>query len=304
MKYNPDKHHRKSIRLKHYDYSQAGFYFVTIVVQHRQHVFGNVENGAMIPNAAGEMIEHIWHELPDRFPHVSLDAFMVMPNHVHGIIVIHNEAPPVSDEPTINTQTNNKTTFDDVVGVGLVPTPAHANHQTPLNKTQQINDETAFVANDTVGAGLVPAPAPATNELTFHKIDGKTAFVANHTAGAGTREAPTQTETVFTSNDFGTDVQTSFMANATNSKHAPLGDVVGVFKSLTTHVYILGVREQGWTPFDKRLWQRNYYERIIRTDDALTKARAYIEANPQNWETDNENTTKKNILKKNTEVNP
>jgi putative transposase len=244
MKYNPDKHHRKSIRLKHYDYSQAGFYFVTIVAQHRQQVFGDIENGVLIPNTAGDMIETVWYELPDRFPHVSLDAFVVMPNHIHGIIVINNETSLISNNTVTNTQT-------------------------------------PFAPNPNVGGGLVPAPAQDTNELTFHKtkqIDGETAFLANDTVGASTREAPT-------------DAKTPFIANMNDSKRPTLGDVVGAFKSLTTHAYILGVRENGWTPFDKRLWQRNYYERIIRNDDALTKARAYIEANPQNWPTDSENTT-------------
>ena len=64
---------------------------------------------------------------------------------------------------------------------------------------------------------------------------------------------------------------------------AALGDVVGAFKSMTTRRYIDGVKHQGWTPFAKRLWQRNYWERIIRDGDELDRIRQYIDENPARW---------------------
>lgn len=87
-KYDPHKHHRRSIRLKGYDYTQAGVYFVTICVQGGLCLLGNIVDGEMICNPAGDMVHKTWHDLPDRYPHIELDAFIVMPNHVHGIIVI------------------------------------------------------------------------------------------------------------------------------------------------------------------------------------------------------------------------
>lgn len=86
MKYNPNIHHRRSIRLPGYDYSQAGAYFVTICTQNRLCLFGEVADGRMIQNVAGQMVETVWQQLPDRFPQILMDAFVVMPNHVHGII--------------------------------------------------------------------------------------------------------------------------------------------------------------------------------------------------------------------------
>jgi REP element-mobilizing transposase RayT len=68
-----------------------------------------------------------------------------------------------------------------------------------------------------------------------------------------------------------------------------LSDVIGAFKSLTTNAYIRGVRGLGWPPFDKRLWQRNYYEHVVRSEDELSRIQRYIENNPANWETDEEN---------------
>ena len=175
--YNPDIHHRRSTRLKGYDYSQAGAYFITIVTQGRVCLFGDVIDGEMLLNDAGEMAREVWDGMPDRFPSVEMDEFVVMPNHVHGVIFIHQPHTP------------------------------------------------------TVGASLVGAQnvGPA------------------------------------------------------------LGDMVGAYKSLTTVAYGKGVREMDWPPFHKRLWQRDYYERIIRNESEIALAREYIANNPMKWELDREN---------------
>ena len=68
-----------------------------------------------------------------------------------------------------------------------------------------------------------------------------------------------------------------------------LGDIIGAFKSLTTHEYIMGVKNNDWTPFEKRLWQRNYYEYIIRNEYYLNRIRQYILNNPKNWNDDRNN---------------
>lgn len=88
MKYDPEKHHRHNIRLKGYDYSQAGAYFITIVTHDRACLFGEVVDGEMQLNGWGEIVKRCWQEIPAHFPHVALDAFVVMPNHVHGILWI------------------------------------------------------------------------------------------------------------------------------------------------------------------------------------------------------------------------
>jgi putative transposase len=88
MTYNPNIHHRRSIRLKGYDYSQAGLYFITICCQDRAHLFGKIINGEMILNDAGKMIVNEWMALRDRFPNIELHEFIVMPNHFHSIMQI------------------------------------------------------------------------------------------------------------------------------------------------------------------------------------------------------------------------
>ncbi|MBC7884508.1 MAG: hypothetical protein H7X99_03490 [Saprospiraceae bacterium] len=85
-KYNPQKHHRRSIRLKGYDYSQEGLYFITICCESREYRFGKIENGDMILNDAGKNADECWLEIPKHFPNAILHEYIVMPNHVHGII--------------------------------------------------------------------------------------------------------------------------------------------------------------------------------------------------------------------------
>lgn len=87
-KFDPQKHHRRSIRLKGYDYSSEGAYYVTIVVQGRECLFGEIIDGEMYLNEYGEIVQKWWHEIPNHFPNVVLGAFVIMPNHVHGIIWI------------------------------------------------------------------------------------------------------------------------------------------------------------------------------------------------------------------------
>jgi len=88
MRFDPDKYHRRSVRLKGYDYSQPGAYFVTICTRARECLFGHVVNGEMRLNPLGKMAAACWQAIPHHFPRVVLDEAIVMPNHIHGIIVI------------------------------------------------------------------------------------------------------------------------------------------------------------------------------------------------------------------------
>jgi putative transposase len=84
--YNPNIHHRRSIRLKGYDYSQEGLYFITINTKDRECLFGEIVDGKMVLNDAGKIANKCWLEIPKHFPDTVLHDHIVMPNHVHGII--------------------------------------------------------------------------------------------------------------------------------------------------------------------------------------------------------------------------
>jgi putative transposase len=187
MRYNPDIHRRRSIRLKGYDYSRAGLYFVTICTQNRLCLFGGIEHGKMVLNDAGKMVERQWQESICRFDNIKLHEFIVMPNHFHGIVE------------------------SVVVGVPLVGTQNVAQPQT-MGQPQQIGQP----------QGIAPT----------------------------------------------------------------VGDVVGAFKSLTTNDYIRNVKQNNWQPFNKKLWQRNYFEHIIRDHESYLKIAEYIHANPVKWRED------------------
>jgi REP element-mobilizing transposase RayT len=92
-------HHRRSIRLRGYDYSQVGAYFITICTHERICLFGEVVDGEMRLNNAGRMVEQCWNEMPTHFPHVKLDEYVIMPNHVHGILVITVAVGAISFSP-------------------------------------------------------------------------------------------------------------------------------------------------------------------------------------------------------------
>lgn len=117
MKFNPDKYHRRSIRLKDYDYSQPGGYFVTVCTKNRECMFGEIIDGAMDLNDLGEIVQKCWKDLPDHFPHIELDTFTIMPSHVHGIIMLHNNvgAQLIAPESTIQGMINHAPTLGQII---------------------------------------------------------------------------------------------------------------------------------------------------------------------------------------------
>jgi REP element-mobilizing transposase RayT len=172
MNRHPEPHHRRSIRLRGFDYSQPGAYFVTIVTHDRACLFGEVAAGELRLNEWGRIVADTWVSLASRFAGVVLDGWILMPNHLHGILVI-----------------------DHGVRRG------------------------------------------------------------------GSRTAPT-----------------------IPAKQKPLGGLIGAFKTISTK----HINELRGTP-GVSVWQRNYYEHIIRDGDGLDRIRNYIAENPLRWEFDREN---------------
>ncbi len=88
MTYDPDRHHRRSIRLKGYDYLRAGAYFITLCVRSQLRLFGHIDRERMTLNDAGRMIGNVWESIPRYYPGIDIDAFVIMPDHVHGIVIL------------------------------------------------------------------------------------------------------------------------------------------------------------------------------------------------------------------------
>jgi putative transposase len=96
MRYDPDKYHRRSMRLRGYDYSQSGVYFVTVCTSGRECFFARILDGEMMLSDAGAQVKEVWEQLPDRYPNIQLDAFVIKPNHMHGIVIL-TQPPDVLD---------------------------------------------------------------------------------------------------------------------------------------------------------------------------------------------------------------
>ena len=184
MTYDAQIHHRRSIRLRGYDYSQEGGYFVTICTKDRACLFGTIVENKMQLNETGRFVDDCWKQIPTHFPRVILDEYKIMPNHVHGIIMIEGNVGVQNLEP-------------------LQKSLREPTHEPPENKFQHI----------------IP-----------------------------------------------------------NS----MGSIVRGFKIGVTKWFRQNTREHV-------VWQRNFYEHIIRNDDSLNRIREYILYNPIRWAADRDN---------------
>jgi len=229
-------HNRKSIRLQGYDYTQAGLYFVTICTQNREHLFGKINEGQLILNEPGKMIENEWLKLTDRFNNIRLHEYIVMPNHFHAILEIVGATLVVDPDDKIAPTENGQPQ-------GIAPT---GNGQ-PQGIAPTGNGQPQGIApTEMVGATLVVDPD---DKIPPTIQNGKT-----------------------------------------------LGEMVGSFKSITMVEYIRGVKTNNWKRFDSKLWQRNYWEHIIRNEMAHQRIAQYIIDNPIKWEKDKLNNRDENIV--------
>ena len=188
-----ERYNRRSIRLRGYDYTRDGAYFVTICTEDRAHVFGRVVDGEMHSNAYGREVANCWLWLAEQYPYVRLDEWIVMPDHIHGIVVITDGMN--SDEPC---RGGSRT--------------AHIRTASP--------------------AGFVDGPNVGTDGSEF-----------------------------------------------VPARRKPLGRLVAAFKTVSTR-RVNDLRSTSGV----RLWQRNYYERVIRNDQALQATRRYIVNNPSQYQ--------------------
>jgi REP element-mobilizing transposase RayT len=184
-KFDPQKHHRRSIRLPGYDYTGAGGYYVTIVAHNRTCLFGEIVNGEMSLNNLGQIAKREWARLPKRFKHVELGIYAIMPNHIHGIILIDDSRRGTAD-------------FAD---------------------TTHTQD-----------------PSRATQEHFGKPVSGSIPTI----------------------------IRSYKSAVALRIHYAQPND-------------------------DSPVWQRNYYEHVIRNTDDANRIHTYIESNPANWDIDKEN---------------
>ena len=206
-RYNPLKHHRRSIRLQNYDYSQVGNYFRTLCIQDKKHLFGEIKNGIMGLNIFGSLPYQEWLNTLTIRENISLGAFIIMPNHIHGIIHIDYQS-----------KKNN-----------------------PIGKFQSPSQTIGAIIRGYKGATTkrIKALLLSTGELQFAPTEKGIAPTEKGIAPTKKGIAPTE-------------------------------------KGFATPTIDL----------TKSIWQRNYYENIIRDNKAYQNISHYIWNNPQSWTKD------------------
>jgi putative transposase len=267
MNYNPNIHHRRSIRLKGYDYSQAGLYFITICCQDRICRFGKIENGEMILNEYGEIAHNEWMKTPELRPQIELDAFIVMPNHIHGIIIInetdrgelHSPDKPEIEMGELHSPESNST--NKIQGECNSPQRGFSDNKPEFNSSIKIQGESDSPIK-IQGECNSPQRGFSDNKPEFNssiKIQGE--FNSPNKI-QGECNSP----------------QRGFIDNKTEFKspRQTVGAIVRGYKSSVT-------KQLGLMGFDEKLWQRNYYEHIIRDEKAYHNISEYIINNPAKW---------------------
>ncbi|MCB4235142.1 hypothetical protein LDL59_08640 [Kaistella anthropi] len=260
--YNPQKYHRRSIRLQGYDYSKEGFYFITLCCQDRAHLFGRIVDGEMILNDAGLQAQECWQDIPNHFPNVVLHEFVIMPNHIHGIIefVGANQYSPNNDLP--NNDLPNKVSPNDDLPNKVSPNQSPSNPTSPDNF--DVND--LEMAN---GGNWVEKDVGITNvgaDVINVENDAEMAY-AGVCVGA-------YAGACLGAKDF------SPLRNVTwRSPSKTIGSVVrgfkiGVTKWMRNNTNVVNV------------WQRNYYDHIIRNEQDYDRISEYIKNNPILWKED------------------
>ena len=268
--YNPQKHHRQSIRLQGYDYSQEGLYFITICCQDRAHLFGRIVDGEMILNDAGLQAQECWQDIPNHFPNVVLHEFVIMPNHIHGIIefVGANQYSPNNDLPN-NDLPNNDSPNNDL------PNNDSPN-QSPSNPTSPDN----FDVNDLEMA----------NGGNWVEKD-----VGIPNVGADVINVENDAEMAYAGVCVGANAGACLGANAGGCLGAkdfsPLRNVTWRSPSKTIGSVVRGFKI-GVTKWMRNntnvvnVWQRNYYDHIIRNEQDYDRISEYIKNNPILWKED------------------
>lgn len=226
-KYDPAIHHRRSIRLKGYNYTQPGAYYVTICLHVKDsQLLGKVVKGKVQVSRYGEIVWKCWNQLPRHYSNVKLDEFIVMPNHVHGVIWLVGP--------------------EECVGKGGVGAGLQNSHAKDVKPARTIDD--GHDARDAHDAHDLDIP-----DCVYDGDDSK----------EGDRRG----------------IMAGVVRKPSVVKRYPLPEIIRGFKTFSAR-RINELRGIAGVP----VWQRNYWENIVRNEDELRRIREYIVMNPRRWE--------------------
>lgn len=235
---------RDTHRWQGYNYANVGAYYLTICTDDRRHWFGHIVDGVMHRSSIGELAQRCWDAIPEHMPHVDVGEFVVMPNHVHGIVVIRERLVSVgTDHDRPDTDSLN----DAEPQPDAPPPTGPVQHDIPESENPD-DGEHGMPTND--GAANTPGAQ----------------YRADH-------DRPLRPPT-------GPPAPTSRVMPIV--PHGSLGRIMRAYKSAVTRI----AYRDGLLPRGTRLWQHNYWDRIIRDDAEYQRIVDYIRDNPKNWKGD------------------
>jgi putative transposase len=273
-----NKYRIESTRQQNWDYSSNGWYYVTICTHDRIHYFGTIQNGKMSLSDMGVIAQQYWREIPNHFPMVRLDEWVIMPNHVHGIIVIDDTA--ISGPNGIRANAQGGALRGDFVSRGL--------HDPHIS-------ETSGISRGSHGS-CSPARSrscPCSRSRSRSRRDKALPCLYHHhhhhhadaDAETGTN-ADTPTNTNFNDNNNGNDMNNNQTIPKTpksrfqNQGKGTISAIIGSYKSVCTKTINTSHKKNQFA------WQPRFYDHIIRDEMELNRIRAYILNNPGNWNMD------------------
>ncbi|MDP1725810.1 MAG: hypothetical protein Q8M15_03435 [Bacteroidota bacterium] len=251
MNYNPHLHHRKSIRFHGYDYSKEGAYFITICCLNKKNQFGNVSNGEMILNEYGQIAHNEWLKTTEIRPNVRLDVFIIMPNHIHGIIIIDDS--PIDGRGELHSPIiNDKPDPIDALKSNLHPIDGRGELHSPI-----INDK--------------PDPIDALKS-NLHPIDGR-----------GELHSPIINRNPVSPMKSSHQNLVSPRKGECNSPlRSPSNNVGAIIRGYKSSV----TKQINLIKSGETIWQRNYYDIIIHDEQSYQNMSDYIIDNPAKWNED------------------
>jgi len=262
-----NKYRIASARLHNWDYSSNGAYFITICTQNKEHYFGTINDGKMVLSEIGKLVEQFWIEIPNQFLFIELGNFVIMPNHVHGIIII-NKLHTNSQVETRFIASNNSNTTDETRFI--------------LSNNSNTTDETRFISSNN---------SNTTDETRL--IASNNSNTTDETRFISSNNSNTTDETRFiSSNNSNTTDKTRLIASL---QEQPIknGGFAGD-KNPMFHENISKIIRwyKGRCSFEIRKihadfgWQSRFHDHIIRNANSFENIQNYIQENPERWEND------------------
>ncbi|MBK9273729.1 MAG: hypothetical protein IPM49_04210 [Flavobacteriales bacterium] len=286
---------RRTIRWKGYDYTRAGAYYLTICTDDRRHWFEHIADGVMHPSPIGVLARQCWDAIPQHTPHVDIGEFVVMPNHVHGIVLIRERLVDVRGRALDGATT--------VRWDGAVEVPVGADHDRPDISTDHdrpdistdhdrpdifTDQDRPDISTDHDRPDTMPDHDTMQWPGTMPEPDATPISGSPNAMNNGPDDRTANAPTAQRRADHDRPLRPPTDPPAPTPRvmpivpHGSLGRIVASYKSAVTR---LAYRD-GLVPHGTPIWQRNYWDRVIRDDGEHERIAKYIRDNPMNWKGD------------------